>query len=80
MDITYEVVWYNMVSKINVVCVEKDSVESYLRVIRSTKIVTADMVDSNGKVSFMFHQSGSNYGGVRSAIRHVYIFAGVKIP
>ena len=51
-----------------------------MRAIRSNGIITADMVDSNGKVKFMVHQSSSNYGGTRSAINHVYILARVKIP
>ena len=38
------------------------------------------MVDSNGKVKCMVHQSSYQYGGIRSAINHVYIFAIVQMP
>ena len=69
--ITYEVFRDYKASKMNVACVEKDSAEENLRVIRSTRIVTADMVDSNGKLKSVFHQSSSQYGGIRSAINHV---------
>ena len=37
------------------------------------------MVDSNGKVKFMVHQSSYQYGGIRSGINHVYILARVRI-
>ena len=42
--------------------------------------MTADMVDSNGKVKCMVHQSSSQYGGIRSAINHVYILTRLKMP
>ena len=64
----------------NVPYVEKDSVEEHLRAIRSKLIITVDMVDSNGKLKCMFLQSHSQYGGIRSAINHVYILARVQIP
>ena len=48
--ITYQVVRDYMALKINVSYVEKDSAEDHLRAIRSDKIITADAVDSNGKV------------------------------
>ena len=67
-------------SKMNVTYVEKDRTEEHLRAISSNVIITVDMVDSNGKVKFIFHQSRSQYGGIRSAINHVYIFARVQIP
>ena len=35
---------------------EKDIAEEHLRAIRSVEIVTAEMVDSNGKVKCMVHQ------------------------
>ena len=60
-----------MASKINVSYAEKDSAEDPLRAIRSNGIITADMVDSNGNVKCMVHQSSSQYGGIRSAINHV---------
>ena len=69
-----------MASKINVAYVEKDSVEGHFRAIRSDKIITTDMVDSNGNLEYMVHQSSSRYGDIRSAIDHVYIFARVKMP
>ena len=78
--ITYRVVRYYMASKINVSYVEKDSAEENLISIRSDGIITADMVDSNGKVKCMVRQSSSRYGGIRSASNHVYISARVQIP
>ena len=50
-----------------------------MRAIRSNKIITADMVYSNGKVKCMFHQSGSQYGIIIGTINHVYILERVKI-
>ena len=62
-----------MASKTNVTYVENDIAEEHLRAIRSDEIITADMVDSNGNVKCMVHQSSSQYGGTRSAIDHIYI-------
>ena len=62
-----------MASKINVSYVENDIAEEHLIVIWSDVIITADMVDSNGKVKYMVPQSSSQYGGIRSAINHVCI-------
>ena len=45
-----------MTLKMNVVYVEKDSAEEHLRAIRIDEIITADIVDSNGKVNCMVHQ------------------------
>ena len=59
---------------------ENNSVEEHLRAIRSDGIITADMVDSNGKVKCMFHQSSSQYGSIIIAINRIYIFSRVKIP
>ena len=67
-------------SKMNVPYVEKDSAEEHLRAIRSKIIITVDMMDSSGKLKCMFHQSCSQYGGIRSAINHVYILERVQIP
>ena len=67
-------------SKMNVPYVEKDSTEEHLIAIRSNVIINVDMVDSNGKVKCVFQQSRSQYGGIRSAINHVYILARVQIP
>ena len=67
-------------SKMNVPYVEKDSAEEHLREIRSNVIITSDMVESNGNLKCMFHQSRYQYGGIRSAINHVYILARVQIP
>ena len=69
-----------MASEINVNYMEKDCVKDHLREIRSNKIVTADIVDSTGKVNCMVHQSSYQYEVIRSAINHVYILARVKIP
>ena len=69
-----------MASKINDASVENDSVEGNLRAIRSDKIITTEMVDSNGKVKCMVHQSSSQYGGTIIAIDHVFILERVKIP
>ena len=44
------------------------------------KIITADMVDIDGKVKCMIHKSSSQCGGTRSVINHVYILKRVKIP
>ena len=44
-----------MASKMNVACVEKDSAEEHLRAIISDRIITTDMVASNGKVKCMVH-------------------------
>ena len=55
-DINYKLVRYYMASKMNVSYVENDSVEDHLKVIRSNGIITAYMVDSNGKVKCMAHQ------------------------
>ena len=68
-----------MASKVNVAYVEKDSPEEHLKVIRSTKIIIADMVDSNLKVKCMVHQSSSQYRGIRSAINYVYNLVRVKM-
>ena len=62
-----------MASKMNFAYVEKDSIEESLRAIRSNIILTADMVNSNGKVKCMVHQLIFQYEGIRSAINHVYI-------
>ena len=51
-----------------------------MRAIRGEEIITADMVDSSGKVKCMVHQSSSQYEGIRSAINHVYIFTRVQMP
>ena len=51
-----------------------------MRAIRSNEIITADMVDSNGNVKCMVHQSSSQYGGIRSTINHVYILEGAQMP
>ena len=64
----------------NVSCVKKDSAEDRLRAIRRDIIIIADMVDINAKVKCMVHQSSSQYGGIRSAINHVYILARVQMP
>ena len=72
-SITYEVVRDYMASKINAAYVEKDSAEDNLRLIRSDGIITTDMVDSNGKVRCMVHQSSSQYEGIRSAIDPICI-------
>ena len=72
--ITYEEVWDYMALKMNVSYVEKDSEEEHFRVTRSNKIITAYMVDSNGKVKSMVHHSSSQYGGIRIVINRVYIF------
>ena len=69
-----------MASKMNVAYVEINSTEENLRVIRSNWIITADMVEINVKVKFMAHQSGYNYGGIRSAINHVYILKRLQMP
>ena len=69
-----------MASKMNVAYVEKDSTEDHLRAIRSDGVITADMVDINVKSKSMFRQSSSRYGGIRSAINHVYILEIVQIP
>ena len=67
-------------SKMNVPYVENDSAEDNLRAIRSNVTITVDMVNSNGKLKCMFHQSRSQYGGIRSAINPVYILARVQMP
>ena len=54
-------------------------VRDHLKEIRSYVIITAAMVESNGKVKCMVNQSSSQYGGIRSAINHVYILERVKI-
>ena len=59
--------------KMNVAYVEKDSAEEKLRAIRSDKIITSDMVDSNGKVKCIVHQSSSQHVGTKSSINHVHI-------
>ena len=69
-----------MASKMNVTYVENDSAEEHLRVIRSDKIITADMVDIYGKVKCTVHQSSSHYGGIRSAINHIYILTRLQTP
>ena len=67
-------------SNMNVPYVENDSEEEHLRAISSNIIINVYMVESNGKVKCMFCQSCSQYGGIRSAINHVYILERVKIP
>ena len=69
-----------MAPKMNVAYMGKDSEEEHLRSIISDGIITADVVDINGKVKRMVHQSSSQYGGIRSTINHVYILARVYIP
>ena len=54
--ITYKVVRDYMASKMNVVYVENDSVEDHLRAIKINVIITAGMVERNGKVKWMVHQ------------------------
>ena len=55
----------------NVDYVENDGVEENLRAIRSNTNITADMVDINGKVNYMVHQSSSQYGFIRGAMNNV---------
>ena len=69
-----------MASKINVAYVEEDIVEERFRSIRRNIIITTYIMDSNGKVKCMVHQSSSQYGGIRSAINRVCILERVKIP
>ena len=69
-----------MASKMNVAYVENGSTEEHLRAIRSSEIITGEIVYSNGKVKCMFHQSSYQYEGIRSAINHVYIFSRVQMP
>ena len=64
-----------MASKMNVAYVEKDIAEEHLRAI-----IIKEMLESSGKVNFMVHQLSSRYGGNRSAINHVCIFARLKMP
>ena len=45
-----------MASEMNVAYVEKDSAEDNFRSIRSNRIITADVVDSNGNLKCMVHQ------------------------
>ena len=78
--LTYEIVRDYMSTKMNVVTVERESAEEYLIFIGSDDTISDDMVDSNGKVKLRVHQSASQYGGIRSAINHVYTLARVKMP
>ena len=66
--------------EINVPYVDKYSVEENLRSININGVIHTDMVGSNGKVKCVFHQSSSQYGGIRSAINYVYILARVQLP
>ena len=59
---------------------KNDNVEEHLIEIRSNEIITVDMVESNGRVKCMVHQSRSQYEGIRSTINRVYILARVQIP
>ena len=63
----------------NVAYVENDSAEDNMRAIKINGIITTDMMDINGDMKFMVHQSSSQYGGIRSEINHVYILAIVKM-
>ena len=47
--------------------------------IRSYGIITKSMMGSNVKVECMVRQSSSQYGGIRSAINHVYILERVQM-
>ena len=69
-----------MTSKMNVAYLERGSAYDHLRAIRSEKIITSDMVDSNGKVKCMVHQSSSQYGVIGSTISHVCIWIRVQMP
>ena len=60
-----------MASKMNVAHVETDSAEDNLKANISNGIINAYMVDSNGKVKCMVHQSSSQYEGTRGAISRV---------
>ena len=66
-------------SKMNVPYVEKDSTEEHLIAISSKVTITIDMLDRDGKLKCVFHQSSSQYGSIRSAINHVYILARVQM-
>ena len=50
-----------MALEMNVAYLENDIAEENLREIRSKVISTTDMVDSNGKVKCMVHQSSYQY-------------------
>ena len=50
-----------------------------MREISNNRIISAEMVDGNGKVKCMVHPSSSQYGGIRSAINHVYILEIVQM-
>ena len=71
--ITYKVLQDYMASEINASYVEEGGAEGHLRAIERDGIITAYMVDNNGKVKCMVYQSISQYRGIRSAINHVYI-------
>ena len=51
-----------------------------MRAIMRDIIISADMVDINSKVNSMVNQPSSQYGGIRSAINHVYILARLQMP
>ena len=68
-----------MASKTNVDYVEKDSAEENLKSISSDGTITAGMVESNGKLVFMVHQSSYQYGGIRSTTNHVYSLERVQM-
>ena len=69
-----------MALKIIVGYAEKDSAEEHLIVIRIDIFIISDMIDSNGKVKCMVHQSSYQCGGIRSAINHVYIWTRLQMP
>ena len=68
-----------MASKINGTYVEKDSVEDHLRAISSNGIITIDMVQSNGNVKCVVHQSSYLQLVTRIATNTIYVFERVQI-
>ena len=78
--ITYKVVQDYMTSKTNVAYVENDILEEHLIPIRGERIITPGMVESNGNMKCIFHQSSCQYVGIISAINHIYILERVQMP
>ena len=78
--LTYEVIRDYMITKYNVVEVDKDAAVKYLRAIGKSELVTPQMQTGPRKVKLEVYQSESTFSAIRSAVAYVYKTARVAMP
>jgi len=79
--LTYTVIRDYMVSKYNVVEVDRDTAIKYLRETDNTDQITAEMHTGTArKVPIQVYQSDSQFSAIRSAVGYVYKSARVPMP